>query len=192
MFGGFIAGYSSATVHSLELNRGTWTEETGLPVVVCFPEVAKVQNNIFLFDVETNQLLKMGARTKRWSYRTKLPKERCWGVRMISHDTKLLVAGGNRRICAEYDPKTDEWCLLTSPSLEHHLGALVACGENVYLIGGGGEDRIEEYNVQTKTWAICAQKVPKKLRCLHALVLEKKADVGVVTSSSCSSISTQV
>ena len=161
MFGGFNSGSWLRSVHSLSLDGGKWIEEPDLPIAVCFPEVASVENSIFLLDVYTNQFLKMDATEKTWSHQTKMPGENCYGARMISAQDKLFVSGGNNKVCAQYDSKTDTWCSLNSPTLKHHLGALVTLEQKVYLIGGEKEDRIEEYDIDSKTWAVCAGKVPK-------------------------------
>ena len=122
----FVFGGSTTSVHSLALDGGEWTEEPDLPFAVTYPEVASVDNSIFLLDVNTNQLLKMDAKTKTWSHQTKLPGDGCWGARMISAQDKLFVSGGKNKVCARYDFKTDTWCSLNSPTLMHDFGALVA------------------------------------------------------------------
>ena len=172
VFGGTISESESASVHSLALDGGKWTEEPDLPTAVWFPEVASVQNNIFLLDIQTNQLLKMDVKNKTWSHQTKFPGDECWGARMVSTQDKVIVSAGICSVCAHYDPKTDTWCSLNSPTLEHNFGALVTLKQNVYLIGGEEEDRIEEYDIDSKTWAVYAGKVPKKLWNLHGLVFE--------------------
>ena len=173
VFGGTTSSSRSASVHSLALDGGKWTEEPDMPIIVRYPEVTSVENSIFLLDIDTNQLLKMDAKKKTWSHQKKMPGERCWGARMVSTHNKLFVAGGSRasKICAQYDPRTDSWCSLNSPTLKHNYGALVPLEQKVYLIGGEGEDHIEEYNLDSKIWAVCAEKVPEKLTNLHALVL---------------------
>ena len=172
VFGGCMSGLSSASVHSLALDGGKWTEESDLPFAVYLPEAASVENSIFLMDVNANHLLKMDAKNKTWSHQTKLAGDGCWGARMISAQDKLFVSGGKNKVCAQYDPKTDTWCSLNSPTLKHNFGALVTLDEKVCLIGGEEEDRIEEYDINSKTWAVCAGKVPKTLKHLQALVLD--------------------
>ena len=172
LFGGYKSSVKSAFVHSLALDGGKWTEETDLPIAMIFPEVSNVENSIFLLDVDTNQLLKMNAKKKSWSPKKKLPGERCYGARMVSTRDKLFVSGGNNKTCAQYDPKTDTWCSLNSPTLEHLFGAMVALEQKVYLTGGG-VDCIEEYNFDSKTWVVCSGKVPTKFYHLHTLVLDK-------------------
>ena len=173
VLGGWKSASKSASVHSLALDGGKWTEETDLPITVQYPQVASVDNSIFLLDVaDTNQFLKMDAKKKTWCHQTKMPGWHCWGARMVSAQDKLFVSGGNSKICGQYDPKTDTWCSLNSPTLKHHHGALVTLEQKVYLIGGDKDDRIEEYDIDSNTWAVCAGKVPKKIRDLHALVLD--------------------
>ena len=175
VFGGTVSVVQqSASVHSLTLDGGKWTSEPDLPIGVYYPEVANVENSIFLLDINTNQLLKMDAKKKTWSHQNKMPGENCWGSRMVSAQNKLFVAGGSGtdKVCAQYDPRTDSWCSLNSPTLEHHFGVLVPLEQKVYLIGGQTEDHIEEYNLDSKTWAVCAGKVAKRLINLHTLVLD--------------------
>ena len=169
VFGGCISRPKS--VHSLALDGGKWTEEPDLPIAVYYPEVASVENSIFLLDVETNQILKIDANQKTWSHKEKMPGEKCKGARMVSAQDKLFVSGGMNKVCAQYDPKTDTWCSLNAPTLKHNFGALVTLEQKVYLIGGQNEDCIEEYDIDSKTWAVCDGQVPQKLCFLHALVL---------------------
>ena len=174
VFGGIISGSQSASVHSLALDGGKWTEEPGLPSAVWYPEVANVENSIFLLDIYTNKFLKMDSKKKTWSRQNKMLGGRCVGARMVSTQNKLFVAGGSGtdKVCAQYDPRTDSWCSLNSPTLQHHFGALVTLEQKVYLIGGSTEDHIEVYNFDSKTWTVCAGKVPENLRNPHVLVLD--------------------
>ena len=174
VLGGYEFGSitKSKSVHSLALDGGKWTKETDIPVAVKFPGVASIENSIFLLDVDTNQLLKMDTKRKTWSHQKNLPGENCWGARMVSTKDKLFVSGGDNKACAQYDPKTDTWCSLNSPTLKHSFGAMVALQQKVYLIGGANEDHIEEYIFDSNTWVVCDGKVSKKLKHLHALVLD--------------------
>ena len=172
VFGGWMSGARSASVHSLALDEGNWTKEPNLTIAVWYPEVASVGNSIFLLDVETHQLLKMNTKKKAWSHQTKLPGDGCYGARMVSVQDKLFMSGGNNKVCAQYDPKTDTWCSLNLPTLQHNFGALVTLERKVYLMGGQTEDHIEEFDLDSNTWAVCAGKVPKCLIHLHGLVVD--------------------
>ena len=173
VFGGGATSMSkSASVHSLVLDGNNWTKEANLPIEVFYPEVASVENSIFLLDVYTNKLLHLDMKTKCWSYRKNVPGPLCDGARMVVSHNQILVAGGNGKTAAQYDPKTDTWCTLTSPTLEHDCGALVGLENKLYLIGGLNEDRIEEYNIDTGTWSVSNMRMPKKLFDLHALALD--------------------
>ena len=84
----------------------------------------------------------------------------------------LLVAGARNKTAAQYDPKTDTWCTLSSPTLQHYHGALVGFDKKLFLIGGQDEDHIEEYNLDTRTWSVCDMRFPRKLLNLHALAID--------------------
>ena len=169
--GGETSDSESSSVHSLALDGNQWDEEADIPNSVRYPEVASVENSIFLLDVVGNQLLHLDMKTKKWSPRQNLPGPRCYGARMIVVKGQLLVAGSNRKIAAQYDLKTDTWCTLKSPALPHGFGALVGLDKKVYLIGGS-DDCIEECNLDTETWTVCKMYVPKNLLNLHALALD--------------------
>ena len=62
---------------------------------------------------------------------------------MVVVKGQLLVAGGKSKTSAQYDPKTNAWCTLNSPTLEHHFGALVGLNKKLYLIGGHDDQHAE-------------------------------------------------
>ena len=163
---------SATSVHSLPLNGDKWTEETDLPIEVGWPEVASVENSIFLLDVHTNKLLHLDTKTKTWSHQNNLPGPNCFGARMVASNGKLLVAGGRNQTAAQYDPKADTWCKLNLPTVEHYYGALAGLDKKLYLMGGGGQDHIEEYNLDTREWSLCDMRLPKQLGFLRALTLD--------------------
>ena len=173
VFGGGANYVSKSTsVHSLALDGDNWTEETNLPMEVFYPEVASVENSIFLLNVHNNKLLHLNMKTKSWSYQKDLPGSTCAGASMVAVHNQILVAGGNIKTAAQYNPKTDTWCTLTSPALRYQSCALVGLGNKLYLIGGSSEDQIEEYNIDSGTWSVCNMRMPKKLFHLHALALD--------------------
>ena len=169
VFGGYTS--NECSVHSLALDGNKWTEEAELPNAVAHPEVVSVENSIFLLDVYSNKLLHMDTETKTWYFRKRAPGSVSAGARMVVVQGQILVAGGNKTT-AQYDPKTDTWCTLNSPTLKHEFGALVGLDKKLYLIGGLNEDRIEEYNLVTGTWSVCDMRFPKELYHLHALALD--------------------
>ena len=174
VFGGYASnGCSLGSVHSLAVDGNEWAEEAELPNRVGHPEVVSIENSIFLLDVYGQKLLHMDINTKTWSHRKHIPDSGHYaGAKMVAVRGQIVVAGGKSMIAAQYDPKTDAWCTLNSPTLKHHFGALVGLDKKLYLIAGQNEDRIEEYNVDTKAWSVCDMRVPKQLYHLHALSLD--------------------
>ena len=165
----FIA--TSSSVHSLALDgEEEWTEEAQMPISVCYPEVASVENGIFLLDGHT--LVHLDLKTRTWSHRQSMPVSRSIGARMIAVQNVLLAAGSSNKIAAQYNPSTDAWTTLSSPTLRHSFGAMAAIGKRVYLIGGQDEDGIEEYNLDTGIWSVCDVRMPIELFHLHALALD--------------------
>ena len=171
LLGGRISRNKSSSVHSLAVEGGQWSKEADLPFEVSYPEVASVKDNIFLLDIHSNKLLCQNTNAKSWGYRAKLPGPVCSGARMVAVQDQLIAAGGNKKICALYDPSTDVWSTLQMPILKHSYGALVGVNQKVYLIGGSKEASVEEYNLDTKMWSLCDTKVPYELLNLHALAL---------------------
>ena len=168
--GGSRGNSESSSVHSLALDGDKWIEEVELPIEVWNPEVASVENSIFL--LKEDKLFNLDLNTRTWSQRQSMPLSNGLGARMIAVQDMLLTAGSNNKIAAQYDPTTDTWTTLSSPTLRHFFGAMVAIEKKVYLIGGQHEDGIEEYNLDTGIWSVCDVRMPSKLRHLHALALD--------------------
>ena len=171
VLGGDISYQESSSVQSLHFNGGKWNDEPNLPHAVVGPAVASVDSSIFLLDIHTGKLLRLDVNKKVWSHRQTIPGGSCNGARMITIDDNLLVAGGDKKTFARYNPSTDTWTTGNRPALVHDRGALVYTNGKVYLIGGKDEDRVEEYSVDNMSWSVCDFKVPKKLRNLYAVAL---------------------
>jgi N-acetylneuraminic acid mutarotase len=174
VIGGHVSGDWSASVHSLELDGGEWTEEPDLPdsPVHVHPEVARVNNDVFVLDSYSNDLYKQDVGSKVWSRKAKCPGESCRGARMTSARGRLYLIGGKQKIFRCYNPDTDTWTEGKAPALKHYYGALLFCEEKLHLIGGQNEDRAEEYDFTTESWSVCAFRVPKKLENLYAVALD--------------------
>ena len=169
------SGTHQSSVISLELEGEQWNQEPDIPIELIHPEVACVHPCIFLFDGhDTKQLFELNTLSKTWSSKAKPPPQKYWGVRMISVQGHLLIAGGNNKVFAQYSPSTDTWATVSAesqPNSNHHLGALVYHCQRVYLIGGMKQNLVEEYDFATRSWSRCDVKLPAKLLNLKAIAL---------------------
>ena len=171
VFGGRVSGSSlSATVQSLSLDGGEWTDEQDIPKRVDYPEVASVDSGIFLLDTsDSNKLFHLNTETKLWSTLAPVPSP-CRGASMVCVDDQLLVAGGNN-VFANYNISTDTWSTGSKPLMKHCFGALVYDNSKLYLMGGDWEDRVEEFSMDSKSWCVSDIRVPQRLINLHALYI---------------------
>ena len=170
--GGRTRTSKSSSVHALALDGNKWTEEVKLPIKVSNPEVASIENSIFLLNTYGTELLNLDLQSRTWSRRQDLPTSFNCGARMIAVQNMLLTARLRYNSAAQYDPSTDVWTTLSSPTLSHAYGAMLGIGKNVYFIGGREEDRIEEYNLDTGIWSVCDARMPSTFEHLHALALD--------------------
>ena len=160
LFGGFVSGSKSSSVISLKIEGGKWNQEPDIPIEVVHAVVACVDSIIFLLDAySTKQFLQLDVPTKTWSTKTKPPHQNMTGTRMISAHDQLFVTGGAYKVLAQYNPSTDIWTTLNTPTLDHRYGALVHHDQKLYLIGGHREDRVEEYDLGTKRWSMCGMRL---------------------------------
>jgi N-acetylneuraminic acid mutarotase len=173
LFGGYVSGSWSASVHSLELDGGEWITEPDLPDPVAGPAAAQINDNTFLMEMYDNELFQQDEDSKVWSRKAECPGSRCIGARMTAACGQLLVAGGNsENMFRCYTPETNTWTTGKAPSLRHAWGALLFLDDKLILFGGKDEDRAEEYDFISQSWSLCAFKVPKKLMNLHAVALD--------------------
>jgi N-acetylneuraminic acid mutarotase len=125
-------------------------------------------------DTNKNELFQKDDESKVWSRKAKCPGRRCYGARMTGACGQLFVAGGfQEKIFCCYNPETDTWTTGTPHSLRHEWGAFVYYNDKLLLLGGEDEDGAEEYDFTTHSWSLCAFKVPKKLRNLYAVALDR-------------------
>ena len=170
--GGRTSTSKSSSVHALALDRNEWTVEVKLPIKVSDPEVASIENSIFLLNTHGKELFNLDLQTRTWSRRQDLYIAFHYGAKMIAVQNMLLTARLRYNEAAQYDPSTDVWTILSSPTLSHAYGAMVGIGKNVYFIGGTDEDGIEEYNLDTGIWSVCDARMPSTFEHLYALALD--------------------
>ena len=164
----------SASVHSMMMVCGSWQHESDMPLAVCSPKVANINDTVYLLDEDTKKLLQMDA-GKVWSECAPCPAEGyCYGVSMTSITGRLFVAGGGDMICACYSPETNTWCTGQRPLRSHHYGALAYRDDKLLFLGGSyddGTDKVEEYNIDEDRWQMCSYKMPQELHSHHAFTL---------------------
>ena len=99
-----------------------------------------------------------------WQSRSPIPKYSC-GASAVCLNEKIVVVGGSERAWYSYDPCTDVWMQLQSPSFMHDRGAAVVLNSKIMLCGGGDTNCISEYDAQRNVWVEVQLKVPCRKPC---------------------------
>ena len=178
VLGGFVGDcrLPSNSVQSMVMEDGEWKFGPDIPLVVTLPKVATIAETLYMLDVEeSRKLLHLNVDEHVWKELAPMPVEECYGVGMTSAQGLLFVAGGERMICASYNPATNTWCTGQKPFHSHQYGALTYHKEKLLLLGGHynglGTDEVEEYDIDEDKWSLCSYKMPRKLGSHHAFVL---------------------
>ena len=181
VLGGYLGKYTndskpSDSVQLMVMKDGEWKNGPNMPVGIQCPRVSNLDDDVYLLDEVTNQLLHLDVHEQVWSHLASLSEENeyCAGVSMTSAQGRLFVAGGENMICAWYHPKTNTWCTGQQPLAKHIYGALAYHDDTLLLLGGnfsGGTDDIEKYNIEENKWSVCNYKMPKKTYFHHAVVV---------------------
>ena len=182
VLGGYLGKYKqdisnpSDSVHLMVMEDGNWISGPPMPLAVTFTKVSNLDNKIYLLDENSTQLLCLDTDKSVWKRLASLSTEEeyCVGASMTSAQGRLFVAGGESMICAWFEPKINTWCTGQQPIHQHKHGALAHHSEKLLLLGGnlnGGTDAVEEYDIEENKWTVCSYKMPKKIYCHHAVVL---------------------
>ena len=180
VLGGYIASSSDVstdTVEMMMLRDGEWQNGPNLPNAVKFPKVSSIEEHLYLLDAHgSKELWYLDVDEEVWSKLAPLPvKTSLRGVSMTSSRGRLFVAGGQKMVCAWFDPHTNTWCTGQQPLQQHKYGSLVYHDDKLLLLGGSfndGTDEVEEYDIDNDTWSVCSYKMPRKLCSHHVLVLD--------------------
>ena len=113
-----------------------WQIGPDLPIAVENPQVAAIDNRVYVFDQETGRMFCLHIDTQQWEPLEGPPLFQFHGVSMTSALERLYLAGGRSRIFAWYDPTTMEWTIGPKPQYKHWHGALVYHNEHLHLMGG--------------------------------------------------------
>ena len=172
MFGGRISAAKSKSVYCLVLEDGQWQHGPELPVAVGSPIVAQIKSTIYLFEHMIKQLLKLDPESNTWIKQASLPDGDYSVVSMTSANNQLCVAGGSGRNCAWYIPETNSWCKGQRPlDLFHSWGSLVHHDYKIFYLGGYTH-AVEDLCIETGTWSVSSIKLPVRLQCHQALMLD--------------------
>ena len=174
-----IAGWESnnkaKSVHYLEIKRGSWQHGPDLPCVMVWPNVASVNDRIYVLNPETRQFWGLDFDRNMWVEKASFPTQ-CIGTRMASVNGQLLVAGGLERLCAWYTPGTNTWCQGQQPNVPHSYGSLAHCNDKILLLGGIDRDEVEELIIEDGSWSVTDINMPAKLYLHFALMLDIPQD----------------
>ena len=151
----------------------TWQCGPNVPIAVEYPQVANINDKVYLLDRESNKLLQLSTDINVWNRCASYSGYSVATASMISVNDQLFLVGGFQRICAWYTPSTDTWCMSHAPEQVHYNGALVH-NDNTILLLGGWDCRCKDAGVECSengTWSVSNIKMPQSLQCHHAFVL---------------------
>ena len=94
---GWDANNKIESVHYLEIKRGSWQHGPDLPCVMVWPNVASVNDSIYVLDTDTRQFWGLNFDRNMWIKQASFPGQ-CVGTGMASVNGQLLVAGGSRKM----------------------------------------------------------------------------------------------
>ncbi len=154
--GGFRGSIVVADVEAYSPQTDTWRSLAPLPVRMHHPNVAVVNDRLYVLGFLTGLGFVPDQRgfvydpdTDAWTEIASLPEGRLRGASAMGVvDGKIMVVGGFRGVAVAdvslYDPDTDTWLALPDlpASLDHIVGGVV---DGIFYAIGGREVRIESH-----------------------------------------------
>ena len=143
-----------------------WTEVSPMETRIFRPVVASFDGAIFLFSF--SELFKYNSKTDEWEAKKQgVPHENLSPLLCdaVPFKNKIYVIGTSDmwgETFWAYQPASDQWEILSSPTLMHlHASAFVWQGK--IMVGGGTQtDEIEMYDIETKQWSRWDLSLPRQ------------------------------
>ena len=176
VFGGRIAmGDSIEWQNSVEVlnveDHAEWQSAPSVPSVLKCPKITNLYTKVYLMGDNNPVLYLYDVMKKVWSEKKAVPQNPGTGFSIAAGNGCLYVAGGNIRICWQYNFSTDTWAKLSLPALKHVFGAMIF-HQNSLLFLGGDVDHIEGYAIEEDTWVEAPYKMPEKVRGHYAFMMD--------------------
>ena len=151
--------------------HGQWQPAPPMSAALLEPRTASLHTNVFLMGEECCDLYVFDAEKGTWSWQAQLPQNPGKHYRLAAGNGNVYTAGGEKRICWQYNFQTDAWAQLSISNLTHIKGALIFYQDTLLLLGGCHE-HVEEYNTEHDTWTVAPYKLPDKLYHHYAFMTE--------------------
>ena len=177
LFGGVMSmraapGWCTSVEYlNIEQEHGVWLSSPPMPSVLELPKITYLATNVYLMGDDNPVLYLFDVMKKVWSQKAEMPQNpgRCFSI--AAGNGSLYAAGGEMRVCWQYNISTDSWVKLSSPALRHIGGALIFHQNSLLLLGGLTEN-IEGYATKANIWAMAPYKVPEKLMNHYAFMMD--------------------
>ena len=177
----YVFGYGTKTGNSeiwstsveclnIEEKDGEWQSVPPMPIARS-PRITNRDTNVYLMGDGTPVLYLFDVLNKIWIQKTAMPQNPGRAFSIAAGNDKLYAAGGHIKLCWQYNISTDSWVNLSSPALRHYYAALIFHQNSLLLLGGDTED-IEGYSTERNTWVKAPFKLPEKLLCHHAFMMD--------------------
>ena len=154
-----------------EHEHGVWQSAPPMPSALEYPKITNIETNVYLMGCNNPVVYLFDVIKKVWSQKAEMPQNPGLAFSIAASNANLYAAGGVRRICWQYNISTDSWAKLSSPALEHYNGALIF-HQNSLLLLGGLTDNTEGYATEKDIWAVAPYKLPERLYCLYAFMMD--------------------
>ena len=157
---------------NIEQEHGVWQSAPPMPSALESPQITSLDTNVYLMGINNPVLYLFDWMKKVWSQKAEMPQILGRGFSIASSNSNLYAAGGlQMRACWQYNFSTDSWTKLSSPALIHSGGALIF-HQNSLLLLGGRTEHIEGYATEKNVWLMAPYKLPKKMFCHYAFMMD--------------------
>ena len=165
--------FTSVEFLNIEQEHGEWQSAPPIPSTLEFIKITSLDTNAYLMGENNSVVYLFDMMKKVWSEKTKMLQNPGRGFSIAAGDVNLYVAGGEMKICWQYNFSTDSWTKLSSPSLRRssRSGALIFHQNSLLLVGGGIKD-IEGYATEADLWAVAPYKLPEMLYWPYVFMLD--------------------
>ncbi|ELU13739.1 hypothetical protein CAPTEDRAFT_98406 [Capitella teleta] len=167
-FGGDPASKSVKSINLKESNP-EWKSEQEMLHEVLNPLIVQFANKVYAFDSWITMVTQeFDPALKEWRMRSEIPGD-CFGGSAVALGDKIYVVGGYQRVCFSYDPKNDEWQVLSEQTHQYYRNVTATVWKGKILLGN--TKHMEEYDPVEDRWSNRDELLPggriNKI-CLHA------------------------
>ncbi|ELU02329.1 hypothetical protein CAPTEDRAFT_209492 [Capitella teleta] len=141
----------SKSVQSINLKESNpeWKSEQEMLHEVLNPLIIQFANKVYAFGGwETRVTQEFDPALNEWRMYSQMPWC-CYGGSTVALGDKIYVVGGSQRVCYSYDPKNDEWEVLSKPSHQYYTNATAWKGKILL----GNTEHVEEYDPVDDCWS---------------------------------------